>query len=107
MSQPRVGHKIVQNLQEWLLEMEKKDEVKEMEEEHHKLVSRMITSAEGGAGWLHRITKPAMWRGGIHSLSKEEDRRLTARSEEKRKSEHWQYNADVQKQRDKAWRIEV
>ena len=38
--------------------MKKWDEEKRKEEEHHKLVSRMILSAEVGAGLLHKITKP-------------------------------------------------
>ena len=38
-------------------EMKKKDEEKKKEEDQ-KSVNRMITSAEGGAGLLHNITKP-------------------------------------------------
>ena len=36
----------------WLQD-EKKDKKKRSEEEHQKLDSRMIASAEGGAGLLH------------------------------------------------------
>ena len=41
-------------------EMEEKDEEKRMEVEHQKLVSRMIASADGGTGFLHRITEPTV-----------------------------------------------
>ena len=33
----------------------------------------MIKSAEGSAGFLHKITKPAAWRGGAQILEKEEE----------------------------------
>ena len=46
----------------WLQEMKNRYEEKRKEEEHHKLVGRMIASAEGGAGLLHKITKPTAWR---------------------------------------------
>ena len=36
--------------------------------EHQKLLSRMMSSAEGGAGFLHRVTKPAARRGGLQTL---------------------------------------
>ena len=39
-----------------LHEMQKKDEEKGKEEEHQKLASRMIASAEGGTGLLRKIT---------------------------------------------------
>ena len=74
-----------QSLQEWLYEMKKNDEGQK-EEEHQKLVRRMIASAEGGAGWLHRISKPTVWREGIQILREEEDNnRPMERSEEKKK----------------------
>ena len=41
--------------------------------EHQKLVGRMVTRAEGGAGFLHRITKPAARRGGLHVLEELEN----------------------------------
>ena len=48
-----------------------KDEEKRKEEEHHKLVNCMITSAEWRAGLLHKITEPTAWRGGVQVLEKE------------------------------------
>ena len=33
-------------------------------------VEKMIQSAEGSAGPLHKITKPTMWRGGVQILKK-------------------------------------
>ena len=44
----------------WLYEKKKKqkDEEKRMEVEHQKLVRRMIKCADGGAGFLHKITQP-------------------------------------------------
>ena len=43
-------------------------EEKRREEKHHNLVNRMISSAEGGARFWHRITKLAACRGGLHVL---------------------------------------
>ena len=64
----------------------KKDEEKRREEEHHNLVNRMIFSAEGGALFLHRITKPAAWRGSFHVLEDlEEYVKPMRRCEEKKK----------------------
>ena len=51
-----------------------------MKVEHQKLVSRMIRSADGGAGLLRQITKPTAWRGGVQIL-KEEGRRCQAVSQ--------------------------
>ena len=42
-----------------------------MEEVHLQSVNEMIKSAEGSAGLLHKITKPAAWRGGAQVLKKE------------------------------------
>ena len=33
-----------------------------MEEMHERKVEKMIKSAEGSAGFLHKITQPTMWR---------------------------------------------
>ena len=60
-----------------------------MEVEHQKLVSRLIRSAEGGTGLLHKITKPAAWIGGVQLLEKEEeDVKPLARCEKKRRMCH-------------------
>ena len=56
----------------WLEEMKKKDERK-MEEVHQQKRNQMIKSAEGSAGLLHEITKPAAWRGRAQILEKEEE----------------------------------
>ena len=56
-----------------------------MEEMHERKVEKMIESAEGSAGLLHKITKPTMWRGGVQILKKEDDARLLDRCEAKRK----------------------
>ena len=45
----------------WLYEMKKKDEEKRMEEDHHKLVTHMIKSADGGTGLLKK--SPSQRRG--------------------------------------------
>ena len=47
----------VQHWKTWLHDMKKKDEKKRQEEEHQKLVSRIITSAQGGAGLLHKKSR--------------------------------------------------
>ena len=49
---------------DWLYEMKKRDEVKGMEVENQKTVSRMIKSADGSARLLHKITKTTACRGG-------------------------------------------
>ena len=49
----------MQQCYNWLYEKKKqKDEEKRMEVEHQKLVRRMIKCADGGAGFLHKITQP-------------------------------------------------
>ena len=60
----------MQQWHNWLHEMKKKDEEKRRLEEHQKLVSRMIASADGGAGLLHKITKPTAWRRGVQVLDR-------------------------------------
>ena len=57
------------NRSDWLEEVKKKDERKKMEELHQQRVSRMIKSAEGSAGLLHKITKPTAWRGGAQVVT--------------------------------------
>ena len=64
----------------------KKDENEKMEVMHQRKVEKMIKSAEGSAGLLHKITKPTIWRGGVQILKKEEeDARLLDRCAAKRK----------------------
>ena len=82
-------------------------------------VNQMIKSAEGGAGLLHKITKPAAWRRGAQILKKEEeDARLLDRCEAKRKewsirwhnyewAKHWQCDESVQNTEDKPWEIRI
>ena len=80
-----------------------------MEEMHQRKVEKMIKSAEGSAGLLHKITKPTNWRRGVQILEKEEeDAKLLERCEAKRKewSKHWQCNEEVQNMQDKPWRNE-
>ena len=70
-----------------------------MEELHQPRVSHMIKSAEGSAGLLHKITKPAARRGGAQILEKEEEGvRLLDRCEAKREewAKHWQCDECVQ-----------
>ena len=80
-----------------------------MEEMHQRNVEKMIKSAEGSAGLLHKITKPTRWRGEVPILKKEEeDARLLDRCEAKKKkrSKHWQCNEEIQSMQDKPWRKE-
>ena len=80
-----------------------------MEEMHQREVEKMIKSAEGSAGLLHKITKLTMWREGAQILDKvEEDAKLLERCEAKRKewSKHWQCNEEIQNMQDKPWRNE-
>ena len=53
-----------------LEEMKKKDEKGKMEEIHQHKVAKMIESAEGSAGLLHKISKPTAWRGRGADLGK-------------------------------------
>ena len=83
----------MQKWYEWLEYMKKKDEKENMEEMHQRKVEKMIKSGEGGAGVLHKITKPTMWRGGVQILKEEEeDARLLDRCEAKKKewAKPWQ-----------------
>ena len=89
----------MQKWYEWLEHMKKKGGEGKMEEMHQRKVEKMIKSAEGSAGLLHNITKPAMWRGGIQILKQEEeDARLLDRCEAKRKEwvKHWQCDEEIQ-----------
>ena len=72
-------------------------------------VRKMIESAEGSAGRLHKITKPRMWRRGVQILEKEEEdaRLLTVvKQKEKNGQKHWQCDEDAQNMQDKPWRNE-
>ena len=74
---------------------------------HQRKVEKMIKSAEGSAGLLHKITKPTMWRGGLQILKEEEeDARLLDRCEAKRKewAKHWQCDEEMQNMQHKPWR---
>ena len=99
----------MQRWYKWLEEMKKKDE-KEMREEMRQLkVTQMIKSAEGSAGLLHKISKPAAWMGEAHFLvNKEEDARLLDRCEAKRKewAKQWLCDEEVQNVEEKPWKIE-
>ena len=82
---------------------------KKMEEMHQRKVEKMINSAEGSAGLLHKITKPTMWRGGVQILKKnEEDARLLHRCDAKSKewAKHWQCDEEIQNMQNKPWRNE-
>ena len=97
----------MQKWYEWLEHTKKKDE-KKMEEMHQRKVEKMIKSAEGSAGLLHKITTPTMWRGGVQILKKEEDARLLDRCEAKRKewAKHWHCDEEIQNVQNKPWRNE-
>ena len=79
-------------------EMQKKDEEKEKEEEHQKLASRMIASAEGGTSLLRKITKPTARRAECKFCTKKKNVKPSARCEEKRKelAKHWHSDTEVQ-----------
>ena len=87
--------------------MKKEDEKRKIEDLHQQRVKQMIKSAEGIAGLLHKITKPAAWRGGAQILKKEEeDARLLDRCETKRRecAKHRQCGESVQNMDDKPWK---
>ena len=99
----------MQKWYDWLEEMEKTDERKNMEEMHQHKVAQMIKSAEGSAGLLHKNSKPTAWRKGVQILvNEEEDARLLDRCEAKRKewAKHWQCDEEVQKVEEKLWKNE-
>ena len=75
-----------------------------MEEMHQRKVEKIVKSAEGSAGLLHKITKPTMWKGAEQILMKEEeDARLLDRCEVKRKAwaKHWQCDEEIQNMQNK------
>ena len=93
----------------WLEDMKKKDEKEKMEEMHQHKVARMIKSAEGSDGLLHKITWPTPLEERAQILEKEEDNaRLLDRCDAKREewSIHWQCNEEVQIMKDKLWKNE-
>ena len=59
----------------WLHEKKRKDEKKRREKAHQQLVAWMISYAWGEAGFLHRSTQPAAWRGGLQVLEEFETQR--------------------------------
>ena len=66
--------------------MNKEDDRRKVEELHQQRANHMIKSAEGSAGFLHKITKPTAWRRGAQILKEEEeDARLLDFCEAKRK----------------------
>ena len=70
--------------------------------EHQTLVSRMIRSAEGGTGPLHKTTMPTSWRGGEQILKEEEeDVNPSATCEEKKNGQNIGNVTDLS---DKPWR---
>ena len=94
----------MQKWYQWLDRMKKKDEKGKMEEMHQRKVEKMIKSAEGSVGLLHKIIKPTMWRGGVQILMKEEeDARMLDRCEAKRKewAKHWQCDEEIQNMQNK------
>ena len=70
----------------------------------------MIKSAEGSAGFLHKITKPAAWREGAQILEKEEEEDVTllVQCEAKRKewAKHSQCDDCLQNVEDQPWKNE-
>ena len=97
----------VQKWYEWLEHMKKKDEKGKTEEMHQRKVEKMIKSAEGSAGLLHKITQSTMWRREVLK-KEEEDARLLNRCEAKRKewAKHWQCDEEIQNVQNKPWRNE-
>ena len=79
-------------------------EKEKMEEKHQRKVEKMIKSAEGSAGLLHKITKPTMWRGGVQILKEEEDASFLDRCQAKKKewAKHWQCDEEIQNVQNKA-----
>ena len=53
--------------------VKKKDEEKRKDEEHQKLFSRMVASAQRGADLMHKITRPTAWKRGMQVLEELED----------------------------------
>ena len=99
----------MQKWYEWLEYVKNKDEKEKMGEMHQRKVEKMIESAEGSAGFLHKITKPTMWRGGVQTLKgEEEDARLLDRCEAKRVEwqKHWHCDEEIQNMQNKPWRNE-
>ena len=58
---------------EWLEYMKRKDDKGNSRRLHRRIVEKMIKSAEGSAGLLHKITKPTKGERGVQILEKEEE----------------------------------
>ena len=89
---------------EWLKYMKKKMRRRKWRRCISERWRRLIKSAEGSAGLLHKITKPTMWSGGVQILKEEEeDAGLLDRCEAKRKewAKHWQCDESEQNAEDK------
>ena len=77
----------------------KKVKVEEMDQ---RKVKKMVKSAEGSAGLLHKITKPT-----VQILEKEEeDARLLDRCEAKKKEwrKRWQCDEEIQNMQNEPWK---
>ena len=66
----------------------------------------MMTSAEGGTGFLHTITKLAAWRGCARVEELEGDAKPMERWEEKENewAKHWQCDSEAHSMEDMPWR---
>ena len=98
-------------LEEWRVGLaEKEEETKNAARlEQQKVLegTKLLDSAEGGAGMLHNITKPRPWRGGAQVIEHVfEDAQLLKRVEGKRQEwqEHWQVDTAEQVKDDHAVR---
>ena len=79
------GRTQLQQWFKWLREEKRKDEARSRVKELRKQVTRAISGAKGGAGVLHRMTKPTAWRGGLQVMEHlEEDAKPMRKCGEKR-----------------------
>ena len=81
---------------------EKKDSTRSLSDEC------FFCSAEGGASFVHRITKPAVRRGLQVPEELEKDAKPVRKCQEKRKewTKHCQCDSEVQSMEDKPWKNE-
>ena len=93
------GEEVMMSWQRWLRSKKRDDEKQERDAKHERLVQKMKDSAGGGACFLHKMTKPAPWKGGCQVLENLEDDAKPAEGEITRqeRARHWQCEEEVRK----------
>ena len=67
------GEEVMMSWERWLRCKKRGDEKQERDAKHERLVQKMIDNGGGGACFLHKITKPAPWKGRFQVFEYLED----------------------------------